>query len=173
MRVSVLAASALATFSLYAVPRSLHKTSDAYLFFDGVCNLCDGFVNFVADHESSGKIRFGAIQRHGDLMESYGAGKYAEGGSEALSTLVLIQGGTVYVRSDAALRTIALLDSPYNLISVFHILPAAVRDTGYKLVAKYRYKIFGQTETCRPPSPKFERRFLEYVEEENAQASIF
>mmetsp|Transcript_36448 Transcript_36448/g.116824 ORF Transcript_36448/g.116824 Transcript_36448/m.116824 type:complete len:192 (-) Transcript_36448:677-1252(-) len=136
---------------------------EALLFFDGVCNLCDGFVNVVADYDPLGRVKFGAIQRHGELMESYGAGRYAVGGDEAMSTLVLVQDGTVYVRSEAALRTIALLDPPMKYLAAFYVLPRPLRDWGYKLVATYRYKIFGQTETCRPPTPRFQQRFIDYA----------
>ena len=37
----------------------------------------------------------------------------SEGGAEALSTLVVTQGDAFYLRSDAALRVIALLDAPF------------------------------------------------------------
>lgn len=160
MRVTACAAVAFASMAYY-VPRRLEQ-QEAILFFDGVCNLCDGFVGFVADWDSRERVKFGAIQRHSELMRYLGAGQYAEGGPEALSTMVLVQGSNVFVRSDAALRTIAMLDSPVRLLAVFHVLPGPLRDAGYKLVAKYRYAIFGQSETCRPPTPRFERRFLDH-----------
>ena len=138
------------------------ETDQTWLFFDGVCNLCDGFVNFVADFESPQRVKFGAIQRHGDLLRFHGAGQYAEGGAEALTTVVLVQDGAVYTRSDAALRVFALLDAPARYVAAFHLLPAPLRDAGYKLVAKYRYKMFGQVESCREPTPKFQSRFLDY-----------
>ncbi|CAJ1415781.1 unnamed protein product [Effrenium voratum] len=50
----------------------------------GVCNLCDATVNFVYARDSERRVRFGAIQKHQDLLERYGAGQYAEAGSEAL-----------------------------------------------------------------------------------------
>ncbi|KAH8075281.1 DUF393-containing protein [Aureococcus anophagefferens] len=93
---------------------------ESLLFFDGVCNLCDGFVGFVADHDS---------------------GK---------------RDGAIYTRSDA-LRVLALLGAR-RYVAAFHLLPAPLRDAGYKLVAKYRYKMFGQVESCREP-PKFQSRF--------------
>ena len=159
--VAVFACVALA---IVCVPSQLSAgRREALLFFDGICNLCDGFINIVADYDSKNLVKFGAIQRHGELMESYGAGRYAVGGEEAMSTLVLVLDGTVYVRSEAALRTLALLDEPLKYVAVFWLLPRPLRDLGYKLVAKYRYLIFGQTETCRPPTPRFQQRFIEYA----------
>lgn len=144
---------------LYLQPAK--SSSQTLIFFDGVCNLCDGFINFVADRDSGMRLRFGAIQRHTDYMRYLGAGRYAEGGEEALSTLVLVQDGIVYTRSSAALRTVALLDRPWRYIAAFYMLPTPLRDVGYKLVARYRYLIFGRTDSFRPPSTKLQSRFLE------------
>ena len=59
--------------------------------FDGVCNLCDGFINFVADGDEAppnNRVRFGAQQKHMELLERVGA-------PTDLSTLVLIQGASL------------------------------------------------------------------------------
>ena len=165
------AAAVAALAALYAavtVPAALRPAEgvDTVLFFDGVCNLCDGFVNFVADHDSARRVRFGAIQRHADALHRAGAGRYAEGGAEALSTLVVTQGDDAfYLRSDAALRVIALLDAPFCYVAAFHALPAALRDAGYRLVARHRYKLFGASDTCRAPTERFKSRFVEYEPE--------
>ena len=104
--ITVVAASA-ALYAAVTVPAALRPAEgvDTVLFFDGVCNLCDGFVNFVADHDSSRRVRFGAIQRHADALHRAGAGRYAEGGAEALSTLVVIQDDVFYLRSDAVRKS--------------------------------------------------------------------
>ena len=133
-----------------------------WLLFDGVCNLCDGFVNLVADHDSRDRIKFGALQKHKDLLIKHGAGQYAEGGAEELSTVVFVQGDQVHVRSTAALRVLAMLDFPYNSLAVFLLLPTPVRDWAYKLVAQYRYVVFGKTDSCRAPTERFKQRFIEY-----------
>ena len=85
--------------------------TESLLFFDGVCNLCDFFVNFVADHDSGRKIKFGAQQKHLEFLEKHNA-------PTDLSTVILIQNENVYLYSDAAIRTLALLDSPWNFLSV-------------------------------------------------------
>ena len=95
------------------------------LFFDGVCNLCDGFVNFVADADPSKEIQFGAIQRHADILERVGA-------PSDLSTVVVVQGNKFYTRSTAVMRVLALLDQPWRSFSLFYFLPSILRDTGYR-----------------------------------------
>ena len=47
----------------------------------------------------------------------------------------------------------------------FHALPAALRDAGYRFVARHRYKLFGASDTCRAPTERFKSRFLEYEPE--------
>ena len=170
--ITAVAASA-ALYAAVTVPAALRPAEgvDTVLFFDGVCNLCDGFVNFVADHDSSRRVRFGAIQRHADALHRAGAGRYAEGGAEALSTLVVVQDDAFYLRSDAALRVIALLDAPFCYVAAFHALPAALRDAGYRFVARHRYKLFGASDTCRAPTERFKSRFVEYEPPEPAFVS--
>lgn len=159
---SVVLLSTLATSSLLLSESyfARHKASENILFFDGVCNLCDGFVQFLAERDSTGRIRYAAIQEHTKELESLGAGKYAVGGSDALSTMVLAQNEIIYTRSTAALRTIALLDRPWRYFFALIVLPQHVRDILYKIVAKHRYRIFGQSETCHAPRSEFEDRFL-------------
>lgn len=158
----------LALISLgYVVPLSMQPPPgvESWLMFDGVCNLCDGFVNFVADGDSappSNRVRFGAQQKHMELLERVGA-------PTDLSTLILIQGDRHYLYSTAALRTLAVMGWPWRGLAAFSVVPAPVRDAVYKLVAAHRYHVFGKTEECRVPSPEFRRRFIDHrAEEEEA-----
>ena len=131
--------------------------------FDGVCNLCDGFINFVADHDSERRVKFGAQQKHVDLLARVGA-------PLDLSTVVLIQGDTYTTKSTAALRTIALMDWPWSALAAAHALPAVLRDWGYGMVAAHRYRLFGKVESCRVPSGDFRKRFIDYRPEEEEPA---
>ena len=88
------------------------------------------------------------------------------GAPTELSTLVLIQGDKFYTRSDAALRTLALMDWPYRALSALWIIPYPLRDLGYVAVAKVRYKVFGKRDSCRVPTGDFRRRFIDYRAEE-------
>ena len=153
---AVVAAASAALAGSMAAAAQPPAGVESWLMFDGVCNLCDGFVNFVADHDAERRVRFGAQQKHEDLLTRIGA-------PTDLSTLVLIQGDAFYLYSDAALRTFAVLDWPLSLMSGFLAVPAPLRDAAYKLVAKYRYLVFGKSEDCRVPTGDFKRRFIDYV----------
>lgn len=151
--------------ALLGVPQALQPPPnvESWLMFDGVCNLCDGFINFVADGDSERRVKFGAQQKHGDLLRRVGA-------PVDLSTVVLIQGDVFYTKSTAALRTLALMDWPFKALSALWLVPAPLRDFGYATVAKYRYKVFGKTAECRVPSGDFRKRFIDYRPEEEAPA---
>ena len=136
---------------------------DSWLMFDGVCNLCDGFVNFVYDGDSGARVKFGAQQNHMDLLSRIGA-------PTDLSTLVLIQGDQFYTRSNAALRTLALMDWPYKALAVAWLVPSPLRDLGYVGVANVRYQVFGKRDECRVPTGDFRRRFIDYRAEEEGKA---
>ena len=155
--VGAVACTALAVSVKY-VPEKLAPAPgvESHLMFDGVCNLCDGFVNFVAEHDSGRRVRFGAQQKHMEMLERIGA-------PTDLSTLVLIQGDRFYVQSAAALRTMAVLDWPFRALSVLSLVPSPLRDLGYRFVARHRYRVFGERESCRVPTGDFKSRFLDYV----------
>ena len=161
---AIVVAGAAAAAMLFYAPRKVSslraEDCESLLFYDGQCCLCHAFVAFALAHESSNRVKFGAIQEHGDLMRKIGAGAFAEGGDQHLRSVVLVQNGKVFVRSDAALRVIALFDAPYKYIAVAHALPIGARDAGYKLVAKWRYRLFGHTDVVTHPPAHYSDRFI-------------
>jgi predicted DCC family thiol-disulfide oxidoreductase YuxK len=122
-----------------------------------------GFVNWVADNDAERNIKFAAQQQHMDMLERLGA-------PTDLSTLILVEGDEFYLYSSAALRTMALMDHPWDKLSAAYAIPEVVRDFVYKIVARNRYWVFGKSEKCRAPSADFRSRFLGYdalADEEN------
>ena len=122
----------------YLVPQYMQPPAgvESWLMFDGVCNLCDGFVNFVPDGDGvppANRVRFGAQQKHMELLERVGA-------PTDLSTLILIQGDRHYLYSTAALRTLAVMNYPWRGLAAFALVPAPLRDWVYKLIAAHRYR---------------------------------
>lgn len=132
-------------------------TPCALLLFDGVCNLCNGFVNFVLDHDSEGAILLGALQS--DAARPYL--QAFDRDPEALGTVVLIENGQLYTRSTAALRVLRRLDAPWPFLYAFIAVPRPVRDWVYDRIAANRYQWFGKRDQCRMPTPELKARFLE------------
>lgn len=126
------------------------------LLFDGVCNLCNGAVNFIIDHDPQGHFKFAALQTDfgQEKLEELGFGQ------EEFDSLVLLQGANTYKKSTAALRIAIKLNGLYPLLFIFIIIPPFIRHAVYDLIAKNRYKWWGKRDSCRMPTPELKDRFV-------------
>ncbi len=126
------------------------------LLFDGVCNLCNGAVDFILRRERAPRLRFASLQS--------GCARRLLAGSgidpERLETLVFVRGSEVYVRSDAVLAVCGELRAPWRWLRVFRVLPRGLRDGIYRFVGGRRYRWFGKRDSCRMPTPEEKERFL-------------
>lgn len=127
------------------------------LLFDGVCNLCNYWVNFVIDRDPEGRVMFAALQSDAgrQLLMQYNLDP------EAMDTVVLIDNGKVYQRSDAIIRLSSHMKGGVRLLRTGVVFPRFVRDVIYNAVARKRYKWFGKRDQCRMPDPELKGRFLE------------
>lgn len=126
------------------------------ILFDGVCNLCEGFVQFVIRNDPDAIFRFAPLQ------SSVGEAQLARVGIEdhGLDGVVLIENDRVYIKSDAVIRTTIHLGMPYRLLGPTKILPRRLRDFAYDVVAERRYGWFGQKDACLMPTDDIKSRFL-------------
>jgi predicted DCC family thiol-disulfide oxidoreductase YuxK len=127
------------------------------VLFDGVCNLCNGSVQFILKHDPKGYFKFAALQ------STAGAEilKYFNLSTTDFDTFVFVERGKPYLRSSAALRVARGLSGLWPLLYAFVIIPAPLRDLGYRWVARNRYRWFGKRDTCMIPSPELKARFLD------------
>ena len=128
------------------------------VLFDGVCHMCDEFVEFVLRHDRRGRFRFLSLQSA--LADTYLRQKGVEADTGENGTVVLIDGPQTFVRSDAVLRVIAGLGFPWSLLWGLVLVPRWLRDPMYRWVARNRYRWFGRREFCRIPTPAERDRFL-------------
>ena len=129
--------------------------SSPIIFFDGVCGLCNHFVDFVLDHDSQDLFLFAPLQ--GISAESY----LPEEDVEELKSVVLWDSGKTYRKSTAVVRILQKLNGIWWLLGwLFWFIPWPLRDVLYTIVAKLRYRLFGKREMCRFPTPEEEARFL-------------
>ncbi len=125
------------------------------VFFDGVCNLCNGFVQFIIKRNTKEDLFFASLQsqagidmiRHFDLPND-------------LSSVVFIDQGKVHIKSSASLSIIKNLCCWWPVAYGFIVIPAFIRNAVYAILAKYRYLWFGKQESCMLPSPALKHRFL-------------
>ncbi|NOT75608.1 MAG: thiol-disulfide oxidoreductase DCC family protein [Cyclobacteriaceae bacterium] len=127
------------------------------VLFDGVCNLCNGFVNFLILRDTENKLKFGSLQSEAGqaLLKKY---NYSE---KSLSTVVLIENNQLYSQSTAVLRILRRLNGAYSLMYVFMILPRFLRDFFYQLISKNRYMLFGKKDECMLPTPALKAKFIQ------------
>jgi predicted DCC family thiol-disulfide oxidoreductase YuxK len=136
-------------------------SSPATILFDGVCNLCNGFVQFVIRHDAAGYFRFAALQSATGqaLLAAHGQQDLASGATDPDSVIV-VEGGRVYTHSTAVLRIAGHLGGVWRLAAVGWLLPRTWRDALYRYVARHRYRWFGRQESCLLPTPALRGRFL-------------
>jgi predicted DCC family thiol-disulfide oxidoreductase YuxK len=131
-------------------------TNHSIILFDGICNLCNGSVQFVIKHDKDGHFKFAALQTAAgqNLLKKYFLS------STNLDSFVLIENDKAYTQSTAALRVAKKLNGSVKLLAGFMIVPAFIRDAVYNTIARNRYKWFGKKESCMIPTPELNSRFL-------------
>ena len=132
-----------------------HGTS--IVLFDGVCNLCNGAVQFIITRDRKRRYRYASLQSESGQALMREAGLPLE----AIDTVILLEGGKTYARSDAALRLARGLGGLWPLFGIFYIVPKPLRDAVYNWVARNRYKWFGKRESCMVPTPELKSLFLD------------
>jgi len=129
------------------------------ILFDGVCNVCDGFVQFILKRDKKGLFYFASLQS--DIAQQLLAKHQVQ--VKALSTVVLIDGDKVYTHSDVPLIVGKELGGICSLFYILKILPKKIRDVGYDWFAANRYRLFGKKEVCMLPKREWHSRFLDVI----------
>jgi predicted DCC family thiol-disulfide oxidoreductase YuxK len=127
--------------------------SSSIVFFDGVCGLCNSFVDRLMRWDRKGVLRFAALQ--GDTAK-----KCLPPAHRAMDTLVYMDGHDTHTRSDAALRILLRLGGAWTLLRPLFLIPRPMRNAVYDLIARNRYSWFGKRATCRLPTPAERDRIL-------------
>ncbi len=127
------------------------------ILFDGVCNLCNGFVQFVIARDPTGRFRFAALQSDA-ARRLLGRRDTPQ---EWPDSIVLVEDGGVFTRSTAALRVARGLRFPWPLAYAFVGVPRALRDWVYEIVARNRYRWFGRRDACMLQTPELRARFID------------
>ncbi|RZL44457.1 MAG: DUF393 domain-containing protein [Pedobacter sp.] len=127
------------------------------ILFDGLCNLCNGAVQFTIKRDKQNLFRFASLQ------SDYAAEKIAPFNitAENLESFILLENNKVYLRSTAALRVAKKLNGLWPLLYGFIIVPRFIRDAVYNYIAKNRYKWWGKQETCWVPTPALKNKFYD------------
>lgn len=125
------------------------------ILFDGVCNLCNSFVQKVIAADRNDYFRFAALQSVAaqELLKNHPEVK-------DLKTVIFLENGNLYIRSTAALKISKHLSGIWPLMQVGFIFPAFIRNGVYNFIAKNRYRWFGKKDACMVPTPALKQKFL-------------
>lgn len=146
------------TVTSTATPDYFATDSRPIILYDGVCNFCNGGVNFLLDLDKRGQFRFAALQSTCGraLLERSGRGR------ENLTSMVLVEKDTFHVQSAATLMIAWKLGGLLRAASLpFWLVPKPVRDAGYDLLGNNRYQIMGMRNVCRVGDARYADRFIE------------
>lgn len=132
------------------------ESNHSTILFDGVCNLCNGFVQFIIHRDKQAHFIFGSLQSEPSkvLLQRHNLT------NAKLASVILIENNKVFTQSTAALKIVRQLPR-WKLFYAFIIVPSFIRDGIYKFIAKNRYRFFGKKETCMIPTPELKHRFIE------------
>ena len=127
------------------------------ILFDGICNLCNGFMVFVSQRDPKSKFTLAWIQSEPGKRIL----KELNMPTEEYDTIVYLENGIASFKSTAFLKIVRQLKFPWPLLWLGVIIPRFLRNWIYDLVARNRYRVFGKKDRCLLPTGDLKERFLE------------
>ncbi len=128
------------------------------IFFDGVCNLCNGAIQFIIKKDKRNVFLFAPLQ--GTTAKAFFKSRNLD--FEKTDSIVLYEPDVAYfVKSSAALKIGKTFGGIYRCLALFEWFPQSLRDWIYDFVARNRYKWFGKKDACMIPTPELQSKFLD------------
>ena len=124
------------------------------VFFDGVCNLCNGSVRFLIRIDRKKRLLFGPLQSHV-------AHKLLGDVPGELHTIIYLRDGRQLEQSDAVLAILCDAGGIGTLAVLGYLIPRSWRNIIYRFIARHRYRLFGKRNSCMVPTKDIQSRFLD------------
>ena len=131
------------------------SSAHAIVYFDGLCNVCNAFIDFLIRHDRRRTMKYAPMQ--GTTAQQHLPAHLVN----ELSTMAFEREGAIWTESGAAIRAIAACGGIFALMSIFLLIPSFVRDWVYRWVANHRYLFAGRRATCRLPTAQEREMFLD------------
>lgn len=126
------------------------------IVFDGVCILCNSFVQFILKKDKRKQFYFTTAQS--DFVKEQLKPNPMK--ANAMASVLYVKNGKVFTESTAALNIFSDLGGMWKLLSIFKLIPPFIRNAVYRFIAKRRYRVFGKLDTCMMPPSEWKSRFL-------------
>lgn len=135
----------------------LVKDHPKIILFDGVCNLCAAWVQFVVKRDKLGQFKFASVQSaEGQTLLTWCGLPTTQ-----FDTMVYIENGQAYYKTQAFFKIVVQFNRAWRVFAkVSQIMPVVIRDWLYDRIAQNRYRLFGKREVCLMPSAQLNQRFL-------------
>ena len=142
---------------LYLTRQLNMEIQENTVFFDGICNLCNGAVDFIIKRDKQKAIKFCSLQSKLAVDFFKVKGKNAS----ALESICFWQDNKLLKKSRAVLSIASHLGWTWKFLSIIaKPIPTFLADKIYDMVAKNRYRWFGKRDECRIPTEEERSRFI-------------
>lgn len=138
---------------------SFVKPTDKIVLFDAVCKLCTGWSKFLVEHDTHAKFKLCSVQS----MQGQAILQALDMPTDEFDTMLLLDNGQVYEKSDAFLKIMQQLPMPFNAVAIGSWVPKTIRNWAYDYVASRRYQWFGKHDQCVVPNAQIRSRFIDAV----------
>jgi predicted DCC family thiol-disulfide oxidoreductase YuxK len=130
--------------------------STSLILFDGVCNLCCGWVQFLIRVDKNERFKFAALQSDAAKRTLTAHGLV----NVSPETVIYLRGNRYFYASTAVLEILHDIGGVWKIVSIFRLIPRFIRDYVYRFIASRRYVFFGKKNSCMLSIPENEKRFL-------------
>jgi predicted DCC family thiol-disulfide oxidoreductase YuxK len=128
------------------------------VFFDGVCNLCNGSIQYIIKHDKNDLFRYAPLQS--EIGKKFIKERKIDT-SKVDSILLYEPNIAYYTKSAAVLKIAKTFGGGFKLLGLLELIPGPVRDWFYDLIAKNRYNWFGKQNECMIPTPELKAKFMD------------
>jgi len=126
------------------------------IIFDGICNLCCGWIQYLIRKDKTMKFRFVSIQSEtGQKLLNK-----VDGNVKQRESIIYLKENKYYLESSAVIEILSDVGGLWKLIVVLKLIPKPIRNKLYQIIAKKRYRFFGKRTDCLLPTPVNKKRFL-------------
>jgi len=128
------------------------KKKEKIIIFDGICGLCNKSVDILMKLDTQKSFKYTSNQ--GEFVKTLDI-------EPDMDSIIYDEDGIIYYKSTAILKILQALGGLWIMTSIFYLIPRALRDLIYDIIAKYRYRIFGKMESCRMPKKEERDLFID------------
>jgi len=127
------------------------------ILFDGICNFCNSYINYVITHDHHNRFVFASLQS--DVAKKLSEDHQID--LQSLNSIIVIHHKKILTRSDGIIHIAKHLKGRWSwVLFIVRFIPQSIRNYVYTLIANRRYNWFGQMDSCMVPTQEVRNKFL-------------